>query len=235
MSEGGIEDDCRYLSESDDIESRPSSDGEDDGWELYGVPYGVPVAEPPTMRSDGAEKRRTGRPSAGDVDTDFFRACCYAGFTRDELMREFDINLERVKYLKRTLGCTWLRLDDSVMPSYEQLWWYWTNTEDRDTPLSEMKPMCRAVSELASFIGCSIRALRRHMARVNFDPKHQYSLQQVKDAIALLHCEPCCNSWGITYCESRLLTKFNMRVRRSVIKAALKDVDPAGHSLYSHT
>ena len=71
MSEGGIEDDCRYLSESDDIDSRPSSEGEDDGWELYGVPYRVPVAEPPTMRSDGAENAvQAAHPQEEDCDFD---------------------------------------------------------------------------------------------------------------------------------------------------------------------
>ena len=67
------------------------------------------------------------------------------------------------------------------------------------------------------------------MLQIGFNPKHPYSMEQVKAALQKIHSQRCSNSVGVTFAMARLRSKCQMTVRRSQVKAALYSIDRAGH------
>lgn len=70
--------------------------------------------------------------------------------------------------------------------------------------------------------------LRRHMKDVGFDPLRPIAYEDVKHKVELAMLDPCCDTAGATFMETRLRTEFGLVARKCDVSRALRELDPHG-------
>ena len=217
------------------------SDGESDIWQFH-VPlargaYGSGAGPShdngaASSSSSGAPEEKRARHAGGRqpkvaVDEEEFAACVHEGYSEADLIEWFGCDRNRVNYLKRKLGLSTMRCQsdssNANLPTEEELREMWTK---------EMYhlPVCASVVALAAALGLSTGALRRHMRKVNFSPKHPVPYEEVKAAVSRLMSEPCCDLAGATFMETRLRTECGIVARPALVGRALKELNPEGNA-----
>ena len=185
--------------------------------------------------SGSAWERKRGRPSDVKVDEEQFRARCNDDPppTNKELTDEFGCTRNHVQYLKNKLRCGQQQTErDSCHAdlvhsiTFESLQDRWVREEGGGLALHRL-PVPKAVNTLAAELGIGVQSLRKRMKEVKFDPKHPYPLSHVETMVRKILETHSCGQLGANFMEAKLrLPPFNAVVRTSLIRQALKNVDP---------
>ena len=189
------------------------------------------VGDESGVQRGGGSHRRPGPRPAVHIDEDLFRShCTRAGpdkLTDSQLSLVFGCTLARVKRLKVLLGLTGLgKVAASELPDYRVLLSLWVD-EHRQDPLHRMA-VRDAVRQLAHELGVNEAQLRQHMREVGFEPKHPWKLEEVESRVREIMLSPWCSKVGAKFMATQLRIKYQMVVRESLVRTALRKVDPTG-------
>ena len=239
--EGGSGDDAFDTSASDDGESGVD---EEEGSEVLasGDSGGDDVASWDSDSQYGGQqrqpKRGRGRPAHVQVNEDHFLARCneVPVPSNAELMDEYGVSYNRVRMLKRKLGCGQKmnttehreRVRNITFDSLQSRW----VCEDGDGPVLHRMRVAPAVKTLALELGVGVDTLKKRMKEVEFNPVHPYSLSQIEMMVRQVLETHSSGQMGASFMEAKLrLPPFNLvGVRLSRIRAALQRVDALNYS-----
>ena len=165
------------------------------------------------------------------IDEEEFRARCDQGATNAELMSEFGCVYNRVKTLKRKLG-TGKQVNNALWQSermevitFESLRTRWM-CEDAGAGTLHRLTVPIGVKILAGDLSVGVRALRKRMKDVEFEPMHPWTLEEVKTMVRSILEQHTGGQLGATFVEAKLrLPPHGVVVRMSMIRQALLAVD----------